>query len=51
MMIFKHFDPDYVKISYFPGSNDECIVEAERIAKDKGYTAKKEMFLFRRNGI
>jgi len=32
----QHFyDPDFVKVRYFDGSNDECIVEAQRIAEEE----------------
>ena len=31
------FDPDYVKVHYFEGSNDECIGEAKRLAAEYGY--------------
>lgn len=31
------FDPDYVKVHFFDGSNDECVVEARAIAKREGY--------------
>lgn len=31
------FDPDYVKVHYFDGSNDECIVEAGKLARKMGY--------------
>lgn len=34
----KFYDPDYVKVRYFDGSNDECIIEAKRIAEIEGYT-------------
>lgn len=36
----KYYDPDYVKIRYFDGSNDECIVEAKHIAEKEGYTVE-----------
>ena len=29
-------DPKYVKLYFSPGSNDECIIEANRIAQEKG---------------
>ncbi|MBU4230838.1 MAG: pyridoxal-phosphate dependent enzyme [Proteobacteria bacterium] len=31
------FDPEYVKVHFFDGSNDECIVQVEKIAQDLGY--------------
>lgn len=31
------FDPDFVKLHFFPGSNDECIVEARKLAGEMGY--------------
>lgn len=31
------FDPEFVKVHFFEGSNDECIVEAKRLAKEFGY--------------
>jgi len=31
------FDPDYVKLHFFDGSNDECIVQAEKMAQEMGY--------------
>ena len=36
----KYYNPKYVKISYFDGSNDECIVEAKRIAEEEGYVVE-----------
>lgn len=31
------FDPEYVKVHFFDGSNDECIVQARKIAKELGH--------------
>jgi threonine synthase len=31
-------DPEFVKLRFAPGSNDECIAEAGRVAKENGYT-------------
>ncbi|MBV8659857.1 MAG: pyridoxal-phosphate dependent enzyme [Burkholderiales bacterium] len=32
------FDPEFVKVHYFAGSNDECIVAARKLAQEQGYT-------------
>lgn len=34
------FDPEYVKVHYAPGSNDECIVAAQRLADERGYAVE-----------
>ncbi|MGB8276154.1 MAG: pyridoxal-phosphate dependent enzyme [Alphaproteobacteria bacterium] len=34
---FAHYDPDYVKLHFFDGSNDECIVEANALASRLGF--------------
>ncbi|MBM3945366.1 MAG: pyridoxal-phosphate dependent enzyme [SAR202 cluster bacterium] len=31
------FHPDYVKVTFFDGSNDECIVQARKLASTNGY--------------
>lgn len=31
------FDPEFVKLHFFAGSNDECIVEAGKLAREMGY--------------
>lgn len=31
------FDPEFVKLHFFAGSNDECIVEAVKLAREMGY--------------
>jgi threonine synthase len=31
------FDPEFVKLHFFEGSNDECIVRARELAREKGY--------------
>ena len=36
----KYYDPKYVICHYFDGSNDECIVEARRIAEKHGYVVE-----------
>lgn len=31
------FDPEFVKLHFFAGSNDECILEAGKLAREMGY--------------
>lgn len=31
------FDPDFVKVHFFDGSNDECIIQAGKMAREMGY--------------
>lgn len=32
----RFFDPEFVKVHYFDGSNDECIVRARQLAEEQG---------------
>ncbi|MDB2464699.1 pyridoxal-phosphate dependent enzyme [Amylibacter sp.] len=36
----EYYDPKYVICHYFDGSNDECIIEAKRIANEHGYVVE-----------